>query len=431
MSTTEIRPEESTKEFNGSQLDRPRQLNNSLPPNLTWPLSDVISLCVQNLLPTSPLFLQDASTSQMCCSWIETLPALISNDHGVDDFLAPGIKALGQSILARSESGWAPVSSALEVQLSSMRAIKRALETSITPLCNRLVAATMCLLMSEIVLSKFPPNFSIHVKGMSDLIYHCGPKHYSIGSSQRLFVALRPILVTNAIMNRQSTFLAMKEWDDVPFQDIRAKPFQVLISEASHIPAILEKIDGLNYNNPTSANAMAKGLGLNLIHIMHRLNQWYSHLQEVIGYPLCWETVSVNGEALTWFADLIMATSLIHFWAFWIICAIELRKLEKGFPFLKEAIMHTCAQYLVDSHSVTAIFQVGTSILQSMDFFSQDAMNFVGIAEFSFPFHIAIISLSSLEGEYKTLSSQVIETALERSVGARFKEIRFLYMRKQ
>ena len=121
---------------------------------LKWPVCSIVSLCIQNLTPTRDMFLETASAAQMMCSWVTVLSELVDRNQEYDDLLPSSIRALGESIIARGANGLAPVSSALEVQSSAMRAMSRAVNRALScngrPLCDEFAAAIMCLIISEV-----------------------------------------------------------------------------------------------------------------------------------------------------------------------------------------------------------------------------------------------------------------------------------------
>ncbi|KAF2013480.1 hypothetical protein BU24DRAFT_313402, partial [Aaosphaeria arxii CBS 175.79] len=308
---------------------------------LAWPSGDVISLCVQNLVPTSNAFLKAASVSQMSCSWIEVLPQLLDREQGYIDLVSSSIRALGESIVAYDARSRAPVSTALEVQSSAMRAMKRALGSYNASLCDELVAATMCLLLSELLHSTSPTNYMVHVKGITSLIHHGRPELYANGVLHRLFVGVRPILVcthdvSSAMLNRTSTFLSTKIWRSEPFRNVPASSFQTLLSTASEVPTVLDTISSVDKRNLAYAIPVAKDASRALLRILGNLNQWYMNLQTTSPHSLCWERIDPDGHISIWFTDFIVATSLNHFWALWIICATEILQLKRDFPSLEE-----------------------------------------------------------------------------------------------
>ena len=117
---------------------------------LTWPLLDVLSLCLQNFVPADELFLStSASASRMRWTWMEIIPQLLTGKN--DEALSSSIRALGISIMARGRDGPAPTSCALEAQAHALRAMRKALSQRRTLLsCEKVVSATMCLILSEV-----------------------------------------------------------------------------------------------------------------------------------------------------------------------------------------------------------------------------------------------------------------------------------------
>lgn len=119
---------------------------------LSWPLSDIVSLCAQNFIPANELALSSSelgnSQSRICGAWIEVLPTLINKRE--DYILHSAIRAFGTSILASGCDGRASVSEALEAQCEALHLLRGRIGQSNISSFNELAAAIMCLFLSEV-----------------------------------------------------------------------------------------------------------------------------------------------------------------------------------------------------------------------------------------------------------------------------------------
>lgn len=119
---------------------------------LTWPLCDVVSLCVQNFIPASELPHLSSSTepslSRICGAWMEVLPSLVGTPD--DRFLSPAIVALGVSIVAKGHNGWAPIPDAFEARCVALRNLHVHIQQGYNSSFNTLAASMMCLFLAEV-----------------------------------------------------------------------------------------------------------------------------------------------------------------------------------------------------------------------------------------------------------------------------------------
>jgi len=116
---------------------------------VSWPLHDVISLCVQNFVPAKEGSSTNPSVSQSrICSWVEVLPELVGGDHNV---LPSCVRALALSIVAIGCDGRALICDAFEAQSSALRALQNAIGRPNIPLCDEVAAAIMCLFLADIL----------------------------------------------------------------------------------------------------------------------------------------------------------------------------------------------------------------------------------------------------------------------------------------
>ena len=99
-----------------------------------------------------------------------------------------------------------------------------------------------------------------------------------------------------------------------------------------------------------------------------------------------WPQTSTNGEIYLRFLNVATATSLVHFWAFWLICVTKIRQLRADIPSL-DALDILILGHAPESEQITQdIIRLASSILQSVGFFVHDRMKIFGVAEISFPY---------------------------------------------
>ncbi|KAH7119193.1 N-terminal fungal transcription regulatory domain-containing protein [Dactylonectria macrodidyma] len=391
---------------------------------ICWPLRDVISFCVQNFAPASelPLLSDDPKVSQsrICGSWIEVLPELVG--RGESNLLPLAIRALGASIAARGCDGWAPISDALEANCSALTTLQGALSRTRVSPSDELAAAVMCLFLSEKLLPTSNASSVVHAKGISDLIQLCRPDFYASGVPHKLFVGFRPILILNAFDTRTSTFLATDEWKIEPFRLVPAVPLQALMNEAIEIPSILEKLDSSKLN-PASAYLVAHEALFGFVEILDRLSRWYRSTQLSSRGPLWWPVSRTGGQTHLWFSSITVANCLTHLWAFWIICATQIRQLRAEFPGLMEQGIEVDGQVPESAHVSQKIIQESVRILQSVEFLTQDEMKLYGIASAALPLHTAWKVLDTINNSGTDTCSSSCQKVIERIISKGFGDV--------
>ncbi|KAH8121396.1 hypothetical protein ACSS6W_004536 [Trichoderma asperelloides] len=361
-------------------------------PSLAWPFQDIISLVVQNfspaMLPSTSAFLSwDVDMfPRVCGAWIELLP-LLSMTRQYETTLSSSVKALGVSILSRGRNGIAPISDALAAHCSALNSLHDSLHNIDTSNSDVLAVAIMCLMISEMILPTSISSGTAHASGLSDLIQLHGPEAYSSGPSHRIFIGLRPAIIIHAIRKKQPTFLATPEWRTKPFQYVKANSFHALMTEATAIPSILVDIDELEYDSHGSNSPFLVFQALK--DLLNALINWNIAFQSLDNKPSFRILNKGTERPCLWFPDITSANSMTHYWAFWIMCVVYIRKLRDSYPELRDD------DFLINGESpespiVTEMaIQMSTWIFQSIEYLVQEEMKLFGAISATLPTRIA------------------------------------------
>lgn len=137
------------KQRSGCMALPPQSATSHITRSLSWPLVDIISLCVQNFVPTSELSSLASFPSRICGQWVEALPSIATSAVNQDQ-LREAVKSLGMSIVARGPQGRAPVSSAVEAYDVAVRAVRSCINHHNVEAFSTLAASIMCLYLSEV-----------------------------------------------------------------------------------------------------------------------------------------------------------------------------------------------------------------------------------------------------------------------------------------
>ncbi|KAL6863997.1 N-terminal fungal transcription regulatory domain-containing protein [Trichoderma novae-zelandiae] len=361
--------------------------------SLAWPFQDIISLVVQNFSPTvlssnSAFMNWDVDMHpRVCGAWIELLPVL-SLTRRYEMALSSSVKALGVSILSRGRNGPAPISDALTAHCSALHSLHDSLH-HITPTTDSdaLAVAIMCLMISEIILPTAVSSSAAHAAGLGDLIQLHSPEAYSTGPSHRIFIGLRPAMIIQSIRNKHSTFLALPEWRTIPFQYVKANSFHALMTEATAIPSILVDIDRLKYGSPNAKSPLA--VLKDLITLLDALVNWNVSFQSLNNKPSFRILGKGPEKAHVWFPDITTANSMTHYWTFWIMCVVYIRKLREDYPELLDEDVLINGESPESPLITEMAIQMSTWIFQSIEYLVQDEMRLFGAISTALPTRMA------------------------------------------
>jgi hypothetical protein len=183
----------------------------------------------------------------------------------------------------------------------------------------------------------------------------------------------------------------------MPFQIHQAAPLQSLLSVAASIPGVLERVDVISLDPSNAASRAASQRIKELTESITHLKAWYISFLESSSAPLYWrQTIERNLEGSfesLWYHNLSTANVFIYFWAFHLICLVEIRSLQGRFPTLDHSELNEAP------HGTDALreecLKLSTQIYQSMEFVLQPDFMLYGISSAGFPLQTACETLQS------------------------------------
>jgi hypothetical protein len=198
-------------------------------------------------------------------------------------------------------------------------------------------------------------------------------------------------------MLRKATFLANDFWVTLPCQRHQAAPLQSLLSVAASIPAVLEKVDSVLCDAFNAAPAAASQLIGELTESKAHLEAWHTSFADSSPGPLYWRRTiehDIGGSFESiWYHDLSTANVFIYFWAFHLICLVNIKNLWDRFPTPKPSGQNDA------THGAEArrdeCSELSTRIYQSMEFVLQPEFMLYGISSAGFPLQIACETLKA------------------------------------
>lgn len=190
-------------------------------------------------------------------------------------------------------------------------------------------------------------------------------------------------------MSRKASFLSTEDWKRLPFESEEATKMQLLLSEASCIPTILELIDTLEHSPPSVSSFIAAQAIALLTTSYNNLEKWGEPLtaDPSTGF-FCWRRTSNNSWAWggynIWFPSVSAANLAMHLWAFKVVCLTEIQKLQAKFPDISSdwPIPAGCELgcWLRDIY-----IELCVKIVQSANFLLQDRLALFGPLSIPFP----------------------------------------------
>lgn len=333
---------------------------------------------------------------RICGSWVTALPELTTDvTRHFAGCLDSAVSTLALSITAhRSQEDLFQVAS-IQYE-SSIHHLVRNLAVAGNIYRNELVAAVMCLALSEALLPISPVSWLVHVEGVSNMIQLSPPESFESGVEHTLFIGFRPLLILKAFILRKATFFANDEWVEKPFQHHQAAPLQSLLSLAARIPAILEKIDNLAHVSLETSVKYGKERITELMETKSCLETWHSSFLNSTSAPQYWHCMPDNalesGHQLLWYPDLSTANVFTYFWSFQLICLTNIQSLREQYPDLEkpEQIAADDIEGLRDT-----CLELSIRIYQSMEYVLQEDFMLYGISSVGFPLQTACKAFDS------------------------------------
>ncbi|KAM0146069.1 hypothetical protein ACHAQE_010931 [Botrytis cinerea] len=380
---------------------------------------DIILVILRNYVPLDGTGFETPTSlvqsPRVCGSWVTALPELTIDTIGpLAECLQSATNALALSITAyRSSTNM--VDSISTQYEHSLHLLAQNLAVVNSVYRNELVAAVMCLALVEVLSPIHPSSWLVHVEGVGKMFQLSPPDLFASGIEHTLFIGFRPLLILRAFILRKAIFLEKNSWVQIPFRNHFASPLQSLLGVAACIPGILERVD-MSMNGPYTASVeIARDRITELIDSKAGLQAWHSSYLKSSSTPLYWrrrtEAEVEKNVDLWWFRDLSTANVFIYFWAFQIICLIDIHSLFEKYPEV-EQLVHNPA---FDANGLRQIcLELSVKIYQSMEYILQDDFMLYGVSSACFPLQIACGALD-LDERGRAIFKSLDHTIISRS----------------
>ena len=119
-----------------------------------------------------------------------------------------------------------------------------------------------------------------HALGAGRLIELRGPERHQTRQPHQAFLASRITTIYAAILQRKACYLATEEWRNVPWESQQRSYFDRLVDIATGLPSLLERIDCVSADSPTSREQETKTVLEELLSMQKAMNSWKRYLKK-------------------------------------------------------------------------------------------------------------------------------------------------------
>ncbi|CAN9455990.1 unnamed protein product [Alternaria sp. RS040] len=324
--------------------------------------------------------------NQICGAWVEMLPLVVEPAKN-SPFLYFAIRTMATALRTHTSVTRGNISRILLMYGDSLRRVGKALEEAQGVFQHEHCVAILCLSATNIVIPQARSDWATHAKGVGAMIERLGPKPFSTGILHTLFVGFRPLL----------TFLAQDGWVTTPFETVPISIMQLLLNKATQLPALLERFDGLgDRSEPSNVVAMQR-LRDDVLYMIKSLKDWELSSKTQAKFSLVWpkpdspEAESSDRKAL-WFANVLVASSLTHCWAFEIVARQHLDDIEESIAEIKGCNVKAVPRRsdCASDEDENPVSILAEKICDSMPYFLQPELKLYGPASTFFTFLTAM-----------------------------------------
>ncbi|PYH75308.1 uncharacterized protein BO88DRAFT_421591 [Aspergillus vadensis CBS 113365] len=347
--------------------------------------------------------------STLCSPWLETVPLLLDTSRSTT-LLSVALRTLGYSIIAKGNRGHRRSQWDVCRAESYTKAV-HSLSNKIAEDdggCNESAAAIMCLCLAEWLVPTSREGWIAHIRGIGRMMEMCGPESFIGPIAHQLFIGFRPLVILEACISRQDTFLSSVEWRTIPFAFHEPSPLQTLLSHGSILPSLLQRVQTTDSLPLNERGPLYEGVLAELINTLQKLGKWEQSLQSTINGPLYWPITTCPSpprcnsavEGSLWFYSLPVATAMTHLWAFRAVCFSQIAHLLSSDPTRFTDAMRTCLNVsgIEDCHRQTVAFH--RMVCQSMLYFKQGTLRFYGAASVTLPLRVTQMAIYLLHSRW-------------------------------
>ncbi|KAK0105638.1 hypothetical protein ONS95_004168 [Cadophora gregata] len=280
------------------------------------------SISARSLVPTSTQASNPPSPDvlrvEICYnSWTTAVSIEAMSSGG--QMLKEALLAAALSLISIERNDRRISAQAMQIQIIALRRLREGFNQYVDDKdpekATMLSATALACSMSDLLVHKSWPGFSLHLKGVGALIEHAGPAALHTSAAQENFLGYRTAQISFSFLERRGSFLSRPEWTDFDWRDDHPHfrhPAHSLLDIAYQIPGQMELFDRCANRSPGALRRHLKRLN----GLVSDLNEWKTDLFEEYSSEI-YSTEAANWHGLHTdvikFSNITVATSFTLF----------------------------------------------------------------------------------------------------------------------
>ncbi|KAL3418828.1 hypothetical protein PVAG01_09049 [Phlyctema vagabunda] len=217
------------------------------------------------------------------------------------------------------------------ISTEALKLYSEALSTLRSMLCDpenvwkfETLASLTTLCMYELVAFRAGQEWNQHARGLARLIELRGPWRHKTLPEKSVFLENRLILLSRAIVSRQTSFLSQKVWKEVPWEDepLAKQPIDFLLDILCDVTALIHDVDQI-----TSDREETSGLKERITTSFNELNVWWR--QWAGDNPTCCKEKVTDSTTMIFDEDGFLFHSNLVYDSFWAAYTVNIHNATR------------------------------------------------------------------------------------------------------
>ncbi|KAH7311888.1 hypothetical protein BKA65DRAFT_542799 [Rhexocercosporidium sp. MPI-PUGE-AT-0058] len=349
--------------------------------------------------PPSPV---DCLRVEICYNSWTTAVSIEAMSLGAE-MLKEALLAAALSLVSLERNDRRIAAQAIQIQTVALRRLREGFNQYLNDKdpqkATMLSATALACSMSDLLVHKSWPGFSLHLKGVGALIEHASPAALNTFAAQENFLGYRTAQVSFSFLERKGSFLSRPEWIDFDWRDDHpdfSHPAHRLLDIAYQIPAQMETFDKCANQSPNALRRHLKKLN----GMVSELNEWKRDLFDEYSSEIpAYSTEAANWQGLHTdvikFSNIIVATSFTLFTGVRVALFSLVRQIAEVLKENDESAIPVLNFAIQESYKWSRIS------CQCLEYFFARDQNVVGRLLCLFPFDTAWLTFAELSTSYK------------------------------
>ncbi|KAG4441841.1 hypothetical protein IFR05_002642 [Cadophora sp. M221] len=377
----------------------------------------------RSLAPLARAALESSTPSTVDCLRVEicynswTTAVSIEAMSSGAEMLKEALLAAALSLVSLERNDRRIAAQAIQIQTVALRRLREGFNQYLVDKdpqkATMLSATALACSMSDLLVHKSWPGFSLHLKGVGALIEHAGPATLNTFAAQENFLGYRTAQVSFSFLERKGSFLSRPEWIDFDWRNDHphfSHRAHSLLDIAYQIPAQMEIFDKCANRTPNSLRRHLKKLNV----LVSELNEWKADLfKEYSSEMPVYSTEAANWQGLhidvIKFSNIAVATSFTLFTGVRIALFSLVRQIAEVLKEVDESAVP------VLNYAIQESYEWSRKACQCLEYFFARDQNVVGRLLCLFPFDAAWLTFTELSSTCEMDMSAELEWCTETS----------------